>query len=63
MQDYWLAFAQDPSAGLTRKGWKPTPKTGLQQGIAFGSDNKVVVKPYVWTSMETGCSKAGAAKN
>ncbi|RGP65830.1 hypothetical protein FSPOR_7091 [Fusarium sporotrichioides] len=63
MQDYWLAFAQDPAAGLTRKGWKPTPKTGVQQGIVFGSDNKVVVKPYAWTSVETGCNKTGAAKN
>jgi carboxylesterase type B len=63
MQDYWLAFAQDPSAGLTRKGWGPTPKAGPQQGIEFGFNNEIVARSYVWTNLQNGCHKAVAVRN
>lgn len=63
MQDFWLAFAQDPSSGLTRKGWNPTPKEGVQKGIEFGFDNKILVRSYAWISLQKGCKKAAAVKN
>ncbi|KAL4726902.1 hypothetical protein ACLX1H_005796 [Fusarium chlamydosporum] len=63
MQDFWLAFAQDPSSGLTGKGWNPTPKEGVQRGIEFGFDNKILVRSYAWTSLQKGCNKAAAVKS
>ncbi|RGP60385.1 hypothetical protein FLONG3_10851 [Fusarium longipes] len=63
MQDFWLAFAQDPSSGLTRNGWEPTPKAGVQQGIEFGFDNKIVERPYAWISLQNGCNKAAAVRD
>ncbi|KAF4950258.1 hypothetical protein FGADI_8309 [Fusarium gaditjirri] len=54
MQDYWLAFIQDPYAGLAKRGWKPTAggHDALQTGVEFGFDNKIVVREYSFKSFQ-----------
>ncbi|KAH8725670.1 Alpha/Beta hydrolase protein [Phaeosphaeriaceae sp. PMI808] len=41
MQDYWLAFAEDPVKGLPKLGWK-SYEGGAGEGVMFGADNQVV---------------------
>lgn len=64
MQDYWLAFIQDPYAGLTTKGWKPTAGgyDALQTGVEFGFDNEIVVRKYSFKSFQDGCKNATAVQ-
>ncbi|KAL5587230.1 hypothetical protein FOVSG1_012366 [Fusarium oxysporum f. sp. vasinfectum] len=64
MQDYWLAFIQDPYAGLTKKGWKPTAGgyDALQTGVEFGFDNEIVVRKYSFKSFQDGCKNATAVQ-
>jgi carboxylesterase type B len=63
MQDYWLAFAQNPSAGLTEQGWDPTPVGGpdvVQKGIEFGFNNEIISRKYAWGSLQKTCKRAAA---
>ncbi|KAH7071987.1 Alpha/Beta hydrolase protein [Paraphoma chrysanthemicola] len=41
MQDYWLAFAEDPVKGLPKLGWDAY-EGGAGEGILFGYENQVV---------------------
>ncbi|KAM0206038.1 hypothetical protein ACHAQI_008529 [Fusarium lateritium] len=65
MQDYWLAFAQNPLGGLTRLGWNPTPVGGVdvvQKGIEYGFNNSIVVRKYAWASLQITCKGAAAVR-
>jgi acetylcholinesterase len=41
MQEYWLAFAEDPTNGLPKLGLK-SYQGGTGEGVMFGKDDKVV---------------------
>lgn len=43
MQDYWLAFAQDPVDGLPSVGWGPYGG-GKSEGVMFGNEGVVEEK-------------------
>ena len=43
MQDYWLAFAEDPVGGLPGLGWEKY-KNGNGEGVMFGEGGKVEQK-------------------
>ncbi|KAF2821197.1 alpha/beta-hydrolase [Ophiobolus disseminans] len=43
MQDYWLAFAQDPVGGLPALGWE-SYEGGKGEGVMFGKDEVVEQK-------------------
>jgi acetylcholinesterase len=41
MQDFWLAFAEDPEHGLPKLGWNSYEK-GAGEGVMFGNDDKIM---------------------
>ncbi|KLU89461.1 acetylcholinesterase [Magnaporthiopsis poae ATCC 64411] len=54
MQDLYLAFIEDPAAGLTKKGWEPTPPGPLgtiQTGVDLGHNGVLIQKGMAaWTT-------------
>ncbi|ORY18929.1 Alpha/Beta hydrolase protein [Clohesyomyces aquaticus] len=54
MQDYWVAFAQDPQNGLPAKGWNVYIPEG--NAILFGSNN-IVTQPIAETRLEAPCNQ------
>ena len=65
MQDFWLAFIEDPSNGLTKYGWDSTPAGALstvQTGVDFGFRNQVTVGDFSWASWQQECTNATASK-
>ncbi|KAL8296590.1 hypothetical protein RB597_005936 [Gaeumannomyces tritici] len=63
MQDLFLAFIEDPAAGLMGKGWEPTPPGPLgtvQTGVELGGDGQLVRK-YSWEAWQVQCKNSTAA--
>lgn len=52
MQDYWVAFAEDPVNGLSRLGWNPYDPLG--DSVLIGWEN-VVAQPIAQTKLEEAC--------
>lgn len=55
MQDYWLAFAQDPINGLPKLGWEAYEPTG--NGVLIGWKD-VVTQPITESKLEEPCDGA-----
>lgn len=63
MQDLFLAFIEDPAAGLTKKGWEPTPPGALGT-VQIGADlghNGVLMQRYSWEAWQTMCRNSTVA--
>lgn len=55
MQDYWLAFAQDPVHGLPALGWEGYAGTENGSSKLLGWENEVV-QPISDRELESGCT-------
>ncbi|KAF9693193.1 hypothetical protein EKO04_008874 [Ascochyta lentis] len=53
MQDFWLAFAQDPVVGLPQQGWEAYEPSG--EAVLFGWEGKAV-QPIKEADLEAPCS-------
>jgi carboxylesterase type B len=53
MQDFWVAFAEDPVHGLTRLGWNAY-KGGAGDGVLFGYEDQVV-QPISESRLDAPC--------
>jgi acetylcholinesterase len=53
MQDYWLAFAQDPVKGLPQAGWESYEPAG--NAVLIGYKDKVV-QPLAESALEAPCN-------
>jgi acetylcholinesterase len=53
MQDYWVAFAEDPIHGLSRFGWN-SYRNGSGDGVMFGTDNKIS-QPIAESKLDQPC--------
>ncbi|KAL8380830.1 hypothetical protein RB595_005225 [Gaeumannomyces hyphopodioides] len=63
MQDLFLAFIEYPPAGLTQKGWEPTPPGPLgtvQTGVELGRDNRLM-RNYSWEAWQAQCKNSTLA--
>lgn len=58
MQDYWLAFAEDPVNGLPKAGWEAYEPTG--EAVLFGWEGQAV-QPIKEADLEAPCN--GLAPN
>jgi acetylcholinesterase len=53
MQEYWVAFAEDPENGLPKLGWKGY-EGGAGQGVIFGHDGKIE-QPIAESKLDQPC--------
>jgi carboxylesterase type B len=53
MQDFWLAFAEDPVNGLPKAGWEAYEPTG--EAVLFGWENQAV-QPIKEADLERPCN-------
>lgn len=56
MQDYFLAFAEDPENGLPERGWKGYAGDSTGKSALFGWKDKVV-QPIADSELESGCDE------
>jgi acetylcholinesterase len=53
MQEYWVAFAEDPVNGLPKLGWN-SYRRGVGEGLMFGADGEVV-QPIAESRLDQPC--------
>ncbi|XPS76557.1 hypothetical protein M3J09_008608 [Ascochyta lentis] len=56
MQDYWLAFAEDPVGGLPAMGWRGYAGNSKGTSVLLGWENEVV-QPITDIELESACNE------